>query len=54
MRGSKDEIQLEDKKKVTARIMPDRKDWLNLRQKLAFCINPLNPGGHSPLKFIHE
>lgn len=53
MRDSEDDIQMEHKEEASARIKIDMQDRLALREKLAICIDPLNPSEHPPSSLIN-
>ena len=53
MRDNTQEIQINHKEAAPARIMADREDRLNLRQKLTICIDPLNPDEHPSSSLIN-
>ena len=53
MRENLEQVQLKHKEEAPARIKADAQDRAVLRQKLAICINPLNPDEHPPSCLIN-
>lgn len=53
MRDAKDEVQTTHKEEANARIVADKQDRVNLRQKLATCLNPLRSEEHPVSKLIN-
>ena len=53
MRENLEQVQLKHNEEAPARMKADAQDRAVLRQKLAICINPLNPDEHPPSCLIN-